>query len=163
MTIVIRRIFYMKFLILLGLSFLLSACAEMATTYHPGGDISGGYGDQNLKPGVHVVFFDGNGFVTQARAKKYFLRRASTITLQSGQHCFKILDLKQTRSENYKTKLTEAVGTKYYYIDDNELIETEANLKDENSYTGVIQMFPDGGDQKDCYNAKNTLQLSKTE
>ena len=142
---------------------LLVSCAEMATTYHPGGDIAGGYGEQILKPNMYVVFFDGNGFVTQARAKKYFLRRASTITLQSGQSCFKILDIKQTLNANYKTKIPEAAGTKYFYKDDNELIETEANKMDENSYSGVIQMFPAGPEIKDCYNAKNTLQLSRTE
>jgi len=154
----------MKILLLLSLTFILSACAEMATTYMPSsGNISGGYGEDKIKPDVYVVYFDGNGYVTQARAKKYFLRRASALTLQFGKNCFKVLDEKRTLSDYFRTKAVETIGTKYYYKDDIEIAESDYNKFDENSLSGVIQMFPEGTDQKDCLNAKSTLQLSKTE
>jgi hypothetical protein len=135
----------------------------MATTYMPSaGNISGGYGEHKIKPGVYVVYFDGNGYVTQARARKYFLRRSAELTLQAGASCFKVLDEKHTLYDNFKTKVTEAIGTKYFYKDEVELSDTEKNKLDENSTVGVIQIFQES-DVKDCLNAKSTLQLSKTE
>lgn len=142
---------------------VFSSCAEMATSYHPGKDFSGGYGEDRLKPDIYMVYFDGNGFVTPARAKKYFLRRSSAVTLQSGFNCFKVLDERRTLSENFKSKVPEAVGSRYYFKDDGELLDTEKNKSDENSVSGIIQIFPAGTEVKDCYNAKSTLEMSRTE
>ncbi|MCC2679968.1 MAG: hypothetical protein K0R29_2544 [Pseudobdellovibrio sp.] len=153
-----------KAIIFLTIGILTSACAEMATTYMPSsGNISGGYGEDKIKPDVYVVYFDGNGYVTQARAKKYFLRRASALTLQFGKSCFKVLDERRTLSDYFRTKAIETLGTKYYYKEDIEIADSDYNKFDENSLSGVIQMFPEGTDQKDCLNAKSTLQLSKSE
>lgn len=153
-----------KFFLLCTLSLLTFSCAEMATTYMPSnGNISGGYGEDKIKTDIYVVYFDGNGFVTQAKAKKYFLRRSSALTLQAGYTCFKVLDEKRTLHENFKSKAIEVLGSEYYFKDDAELIDTDKNKLDENSLSGVIQIFPAGSEPKDCMNAKSTLEMVRTD
>ena len=153
-----------KYIFAVIAALVLNSCVGMDSTYRPMKDFTGGYGEEKIKNDVYVVFFDGNGFTSKATAKKYFLRRSSALTLQNGFSCFKILDQKFTLSQNFMSQAPEVVGSKYYYKTSAELSETEKNTPDENSIVGVIQIFPDSAPPpKDCYNAKTTLEATKSE
>jgi hypothetical protein len=139
---------------------LLSACAGLQSTYKPS-DFSGGYGDEKLKENTFMVYFDGNGFTTKEIAKKYFLRHSAEVTLRNGQKCFKVIDEKSTLSANYMTKSVEALNSKYYYKNDYELIASQKNIADENSLSGIIQLYPETSTA--CIDAKTTLETTSLE
>lgn len=141
---------------------IFTSCAGLESSYRPNADFTGGYGDDKIKNNIFVVYFDGNGFTPYSLSKKHLLRRISTVTLQQGFYCFKILDERQTLGKNFATQNTEALNTSYYYKDQNQLLDSDRNKPDENSVSSLVQLFS-AGESTDCVNAKITLDTVKTD
>ena len=71
-------------LILAALS--VSSCA---TTFQPKG-LSGGYSATALAPNVFEIYFHGNGYTSEERAKDFALLEAADVTLAHGFEYFQI-------------------------------------------------------------------------
>lgn len=125
-------------------SILITGCAGLESTYKPY-DFSGGYGEEKINANTYVVFFDANGFTPAEVSQKYFLRRARQITLKNDFNCFVVLEKRKTLNANYMTSNKLVVNTKYYSANENAYGEA-ANKLDENSLSGIIQMYKQGTD-----------------
>ena len=73
-------------LIATGLVLALAGCA---TAFQPKG-LSGGYSATALAPNVFEIYFHGNGYTSEERAKDFALLEAADVTLAHGFEYFQI-------------------------------------------------------------------------
>lgn len=147
--------------IILNLFTLITfGCSGLQSTFRPW-DITGGYGDEKLNDNVYMVFFDGNGFTNMPTVKKYFLRRASQIALKNSQDCFVVLDEKNTLHSNFMTNHKSAANTKFH-AGEGYLTSENINKPDDNSLSGLIQLYKMTNAPANCINAEQTLRVSET-
>ena len=71
----------------LAVAFVLAGCA----TGYQEMNITGGYEEVELSPGVWRIVFSGNGFITYETVQTYWLNRASELTLQKGYDGFEFV------------------------------------------------------------------------
>ena len=146
----------LKYLLIIIVSFQILGCSTLHSSFRPA-DITGGYGEEKISDDVYMVFFDGNGFTPADVAKKYFLRRSAQVALKMDRDCFVILNEKGTLSLNYATSNKTAVKSKYYSAVDNSGAP-DSNKADENSVSGLVQIYKQSSAPSDCIDANITLQ-----
>lgn len=78
-----RVLRFAAFAIALG----LSACA----TQYGSQDLTGGYDERELGPGIWSLLFAGNGYTTAETVQTFWLYRAAELTLQHGYAGFEII------------------------------------------------------------------------
>lgn len=74
------------------LAFLLCICiAGCSSKYGPESYFNGGYSDFQLNDDTYQITFSGNQFTSEAKVRKYALRRAAEITKDNGAKYFLVL------------------------------------------------------------------------
>ena len=96
----------MKSIGVLGIATLVVVLSGCATTFQPKG-ATGGYSYTALAPNVYEIYFHGNGYTSEERAKDFALLEAADITLSNGFEYFQIA------AGNTRTK-TQAVYLPQY-------------------------------------------------
>lgn len=142
-------------LILFIYFFSLAGCVGMESTFKPY-DMSGGYGEEKIADDAFIVFFDANSFTPQDLTKKYFLKRSAQLTLKNTFDCFVIHEEKKTLFVHYQTSHKLALKSKHYSASEKPT-EINANKLDENSLSGIIQMYKNDKAPNECINADQAL------
>jgi hypothetical protein len=71
----------------LAAALVLAGCA----TGYQERNITGGYEEHEVSPGVWRIIFSGNGYITFETVQAYWLYRASDLTLQKGYDGFEVV------------------------------------------------------------------------